>query len=137
MLTTLSKKPVSVCRPGSGQGRGTKPCYCILLSYGSLFSLSRFYTPSLHVGVYSLRPSSCYEFIVLASSLCMTLCGSLDPFLTMKVFSEIYPQILWLGCIGAKPWATESCIPYHRNAGRGLQRKMCLYCLCLCTFKQR
>lgn len=135
MLAVPSKKPLRVFR----LGRAGAPSLdiVILFSYGSLLFLSWFFTPSLHAGVYPLRPSSCSKFIVLASFLCVTVGAPLDPFLTMKPCSdEVHPQILLLACIRAKPWATGCCIPCQRNSGEEVAAKT-VFVLCLCTFKQR
>lgn len=89
---------MSVCRPGSGQGGGKGSAstslwkrltldIAILLSYDSLFLLLGFYAPSLHVGVFPLRSSSCYDFAVLASLSCMTLCTSSHLFFTINQFA--------------------------------------------------
>lgn len=88
---------MSVCRPGSDQGGGKgsaptalwkRPTLNIAISLfcNSLFSLLGFYAPSLHVGVFPLRSSSCHEFALLASLSCMSLCTSSHLFLTRKQF---------------------------------------------------
>lgn len=86
---------MSVCRPDSGQGEKVPASFALwkrltfhiatLLSHA--FFILGCYAPSLHVGVFSFRSSSRYEFAVLAALSCMTLCTSSHVFLTIKQFS--------------------------------------------------
>lgn len=124
-------------RQWAGQGHQALILVFSVLRLPVGFFFLWFYTPGLRVGVYPLRPASCCEFIVLASLLCMTVCASLDPFLTMEPCSEFMPRFCIWAALELSLWPQRAASLVRGMQEKGLQLKTCLYCLCWCTFKQR